>query len=81
MEAYRPYAHRSLPVTESVYRRILCLPLFEDLTTDQVDSICDIVERAVEANLAPSVSRVRAARVPGHKSAARPEEATYSHGR
>lgn len=47
MDAYRQYASGALPVTESVYRRILCLPLFEDLTAAQVDSICDVVAGAV----------------------------------
>lgn len=46
MEAYRAYADRPLPVTESIYRRVLCLPLFEELTADQVEFICDIVEAA-----------------------------------
>jgi dTDP-4-amino-4,6-dideoxygalactose transaminase len=59
MEAYRPYAHRPLPATESVYRRILCLPLFEDLTSDQVDSICDIVEAAVGTGAGRHRSTVR----------------------
>ena len=46
MDAYRAYADGALPVTESTYRRILCLPLFEDLTPDQVDVVCDIVAAA-----------------------------------
>jgi dTDP-4-amino-4,6-dideoxygalactose transaminase len=54
MDAYRAHADRPLPVTESVYERILCLPLFEDLKIDQVESICDIVEAAVGAGNPPA---------------------------
>lgn len=43
MDAYRIYAGDDLPVTESVYSRILCLPLFEGLSNDEIDSICDVI--------------------------------------
>jgi dTDP-4-amino-4,6-dideoxygalactose transaminase len=43
MDAYRQYAGDHLPVTESVYSRILCLPLFESLSHDDIDNICDVV--------------------------------------
>jgi dTDP-4-amino-4,6-dideoxygalactose transaminase len=55
MDAYKTYSRRPLPITDSVYRRILCLPLFEDLADDQVDMICDIVEAVVS----PRASRSR----------------------
>jgi dTDP-4-amino-4,6-dideoxygalactose transaminase len=46
MDAYRAYADRPLPVTEDVYDRILCLPLFEDLADADRDRIVAVVERA-----------------------------------
>lgn len=55
MDAYRACADGPLPVTESAYRRILCLPLFEDLTADQVDLISDIVAAASGAHV-PAVT-------------------------
>ena len=53
MEAYRAYANRPLPTTESVYRRILCLPLYEDLAADDVDLICDIIQAAARRASSP----------------------------
>jgi len=47
MEAYRTWSHRPLPVTESTYLRILCLPIFEDLAPEQVDFVCDTIEGAL----------------------------------
>ena len=37
------------PVTEDLHNRLLCVPLFGDLTSDDVDSICDLVVAAVVA--------------------------------
>jgi dTDP-4-amino-4,6-dideoxygalactose transaminase len=47
MPAYRSFADNLLPVTESVYARILCLPLFEELTDDERGLVCSIVEKAM----------------------------------
>lgn len=69
MDAYRSYANGALPVTEDVYRRILCLPLFEDLAADQVDSICDVVEVAVGPVSPKPRSRLDATRRTGRRSA------------
>lgn len=81
MDAYRLFADGSLPVTESTYRRILCLPLFEDLTTDQVDLICDIVEAAagpgVNLPFASAAATHRLRRRPAGKTGA----ATAAHRR
>jgi dTDP-4-amino-4,6-dideoxygalactose transaminase len=43
MDAYRIYANGVLPATESVYSRILCIPLFEELATADIDRICDVI--------------------------------------
>ncbi len=75
MEAYRGLAHRPLPVTESIYRRILCVPLFEDLTSEQVDFICDVIEAAVRPGATPSTGSSRgpraASRVATHAALSR----------
>jgi dTDP-4-amino-4,6-dideoxygalactose transaminase len=56
MPAYRAFADAPLPVTESVYARILCLPLFEELTDDERGLVCSIVEQAMAQ---PSAVRSR----------------------
>ena len=43
MDAFRVYADGALPATESVYSRILCVPLFEELADDDIDRICDVI--------------------------------------
>lgn len=36
----------STPVSESVSSRILCLPLYYDLTTEEIDFVCRLIKRA-----------------------------------
>jgi dTDP-4-amino-4,6-dideoxygalactose transaminase len=44
-----PYVKRSLvPVCEDACRRILCLPLYHDLSFQQVDFICDLILRVLK---------------------------------
>ncbi|HTL07116.1 MAG TPA: DegT/DnrJ/EryC1/StrS family aminotransferase [Chitinophagaceae bacterium] len=39
-----PYvAHQAMPVAESIAARVLCLPLYHDLTADQIKQICHII--------------------------------------
>jgi dTDP-4-amino-4,6-dideoxygalactose transaminase len=47
MDAFSEYADAPLPVTEDTYARILCLPLFESLSVDAIDHICEIVSGVV----------------------------------
>ncbi len=42
-DAYRGYDARSLPATNRLYEQILCLPLFNELTIEQVDEVCELV--------------------------------------
>ena len=51
MDAFFPYAEAPLPVTEDVYGRILCLPLFADLDDEQISKICGIVQNAANRTL------------------------------
>jgi dTDP-4-amino-4,6-dideoxygalactose transaminase len=46
MDSFRKYATETLPVTETTYERILCLPLFQDLKPEEIDMICGIVHKA-----------------------------------
>jgi dTDP-4-amino-4,6-dideoxygalactose transaminase len=39
MRAYRRYATRALPRTDAVYARILCLPIFNELTDAEIDEV------------------------------------------
>jgi dTDP-4-amino-4,6-dideoxygalactose transaminase len=38
--------HRSNPISESVSTRILCLPLYFDLTDEEIDFVCRLIKRA-----------------------------------
>jgi len=41
-----PYIdHKDMPVTEDISKRILCLPLYYDLSIEEVDMICRIILR------------------------------------
>ncbi len=46
MRAYRRWATRPLPRTEDVYRRILCLPIFNEMRDAQVDEVARAVRTA-----------------------------------
>jgi dTDP-4-amino-4,6-dideoxygalactose transaminase len=39
MEAYREYASRPLPVTDRLYERLICIPVYHDLEDEQIDVI------------------------------------------
>ena len=39
MEAYRGHALRRLPVTDDLYDRLLCIPIYFDLEDQQIDNI------------------------------------------
>lgn len=42
-----PYVeHRNLEVTDDISKRVLCLPLYHDLTLEEVDMICRLILRA-----------------------------------
>jgi len=45
MPAYAPYRRKDddLAVTEAVYKRVLCLPIFNDLEETDLDRVCEIV--------------------------------------
>ena len=34
-----------IPITEDISKRVICLPLYYDLTTEEVDYICRIILR------------------------------------
>jgi dTDP-4-amino-4,6-dideoxygalactose transaminase len=38
--------YRATPVSESVSKRILCLPLYFDLTNEEIDFVCRLIKRA-----------------------------------
>jgi dTDP-4-amino-4,6-dideoxygalactose transaminase len=37
---------KEMPVTEEISKRVLCLPLYEELSTEEVDLICRLILRA-----------------------------------
>jgi dTDP-4-amino-4,6-dideoxygalactose transaminase len=43
-----PYiAGQSTPIAENISRRILCLPLYDKLSSEEVDMICRIIKRSI----------------------------------
>jgi len=46
-EAYKRFWTHHLPVTENVYWRSLCLPIFGSMTDAQVDEVCAVIIGAV----------------------------------
>ena len=46
MTAFKVFARRSLPMTELTYDHLLCVPLFEELTEDEVNQIAGIVRQS-----------------------------------
>ncbi|MEO0248227.1 MAG: DegT/DnrJ/EryC1/StrS aminotransferase family protein [candidate division WOR-3 bacterium] len=44
-EMYRPYVREHLPVAESVWKRLITLPLFPDLTDEELQSILTAIRR------------------------------------
>ena len=50
MPAFEPFAEAGgYPSTHDLHLRLLCVPLFADLTFDDVDHICDLVVTTLEA--------------------------------
>jgi len=43
MRGYRGHATRPLPRTEETYARILCIPIFNELSDDDVDRVVSVV--------------------------------------
>ncbi len=47
MAAFRPLVTRPLPVTDARHDQILCIPLFEALTNDEIDRIATLIRDSV----------------------------------
>jgi dTDP-4-amino-4,6-dideoxygalactose transaminase len=58
-EAWRHYGGEeySLPVTEQTTREILSLPMYPDLTDDEVDYVCQCVREHTESRLTAAAKR------------------------
>jgi dTDP-4-amino-4,6-dideoxygalactose transaminase len=56
-EAYKHlnYAQGSLPVTEAYSQRLLSLPMFPELTADQIHFVCENLIKAVNGELSEKV--------------------------
>ena len=52
MDAFWPFSTSALPVTDDVYGRILCLPLFASLSDAQLDGICGLIQTTLTATAA-----------------------------
>ena len=46
MRAFRQFARRPLKITEDVYSRILCVPIYNDLSLTDVERIADVIRRS-----------------------------------
>ena len=47
MEVYREFTNRFLPVTDHLHERLLCIPLYYDLSDDRIDGIAGIIRRSL----------------------------------
>ena len=47
MEVYREFTNRFLPVTDQLHERLLCIPLYYDLSDDRIDDIAGIIRRSL----------------------------------
>lgn len=45
MDAYRVFAERALPMTEDLYSRVLCVPLFEDIREVEIELVAETIRR------------------------------------
>jgi dTDP-4-amino-4,6-dideoxygalactose transaminase len=52
MDAYRGFARARLPVTDQLYERLLCIPLYHDLEDEQIDAIAGFVRTSLERTAA-----------------------------
>ncbi|MHB8780410.1 MAG: DegT/DnrJ/EryC1/StrS family aminotransferase [Candidatus Geothermincolia bacterium] len=43
MKAYKQYNEQPLPKTEALYDKVLCLPIYNDLTDAEIDQVCEII--------------------------------------
>lgn len=48
MKAFREYSHSSLPVTESIAKSILCLPLYPDLSKSDAEKVALAIHKIQE---------------------------------
>jgi dTDP-4-amino-4,6-dideoxygalactose transaminase len=46
MDAYRSYVRRPLPATDYLYDRVLCIPLYHDLSDQAIDAIAGMIRTA-----------------------------------
>ena len=57
MEVYRSYAHGPLRVTEQLYERLLCIPVYHDLADETIDAIAEHIRASLRRTSArrPSI--------------------------
>ena len=48
MECYRSTDNKETPVTAEISRKVLTLPMYEELTVKEVDKICDVILEKIE---------------------------------
>jgi len=47
MDAYRSFASRPLPVTDDLHERLLCIPLYHDLSLERIDANAALIRASV----------------------------------
>ena len=48
MECYKDINNNATPVTADISRKVLTLPMYEELTVEDVDKICDVILEKIE---------------------------------
>jgi dTDP-4-amino-4,6-dideoxygalactose transaminase len=59
MDAYKKFARRALPATDWLHERLLCIPIYSDLTDLHIDDIAQLIRAS---SIRPS-RRHKAARI------------------
>ena len=59
MDCYRKFAHRTLPVTDWLHERLLCIPLYSDLPDSHIDAIAQLIRASsTRASAQPETARI-----------------------
>ena len=58
MEVYRSDTPCSLPVTDDLYERLLCIPLYHDLADETIDGVAGTIRASLKPHVRPLLGRL-----------------------
>lgn len=65
MSAYTVHAKARLPVTDEVANQVLCLPIFDEMTVEQVKRVSNIVRESLGDQWSASIPEAHCSRAAG----------------